>query len=91
VIGNDVWLGDGSTILSGVRIGDGAVVGARAVVVKHVPPYAIVAGNPARIVRYRFERTQIEALSALKWWDWPESKIRENMDALLGTDPNALI
>lgn len=69
-IGNDVWLGYGATILSGVTIGDGVVVGANAVVTKDVPPYAIVAGNPARIVKYRFEQKIIDKFLEMKWWDW---------------------
>ena len=69
-IGNDVWIGCGATILSGVTIGDGAVVGTHAIVTKDVPPYAIVAGNPARIVKYRFEQDVIDKFLEMKWWDW---------------------
>ncbi len=76
-IGNDVWLASGCTILSGVTIGDGAVVAARAVVARDVPPYAIVAGNPARIVRYRFDQEKREALLASAWWTWPEAEVRQ--------------
>lgn len=75
VIGHDVWVGSGAAILSGVSIGHGAVIGARAVVTRDVAPYAIVAGNPAREVRLRFASEQIEALLALAWWDWPDSRI----------------
>lgn len=70
VIGNDVWIGHGAFILPGVQIGDGAVIAAMSVVTKNVPPYALVAGSPARIVRYRFPQEQIEALLASKWWDF---------------------
>ena len=77
VIGNDVWLGDDSTIMSGVTIGDGAVVAARAVVTKDVPPYAIVGGNPARTIRKRFSDESIAMLLELKWWDWHVDKINE--------------
>lgn len=83
VIGNDVWVGNGATILSGVNVGDGAVIAARAVVVKDVPPYAIVAGNPARIVKYRFKKKIIKKLMNAKWWDWSEDMIRENILQLL--------
>jgi acetyltransferase-like isoleucine patch superfamily enzyme len=70
LIGNDVWIGHGAFILPGVHIGDGAVIAAMSVVTKNVPPYAVVAGSPARIVRYRFSQEQIEALQASKWWDF---------------------
>lgn len=76
-IGNDVLVMYNAMILSGVTIGDGAIVGAGAVVTKNVPPYAIVAGNPARIIKYRFSEEQIEALLKIRWWDWSDDKIRE--------------
>lgn len=75
VIGSDVWLGSGATILSGVTIGHGAVVAARAVVTRDVPPYAIVAGNPARIVRMRFADDIVAALLASAWWDLPDDAV----------------
>lgn len=75
VIGNDVWLCYGATILAGAKIGDGAVVGLGAVVTGEVPPYAIVAGNPARIIRFRFESKVIERLLAVRWWDWPHDAV----------------
>jgi acetyltransferase-like isoleucine patch superfamily enzyme len=83
-IGNDVWIGYGATILSGVTIGDGAIIGARAVVSRDVAPYEIVAGNPARHIRYRFEAQFIRDLLALRWWDWPIEKIREQAPWLMG-------
>ena len=83
VIGNDVWIGYGATILSGVTIGNGSVIGAGAVVASDVDPYSIVIGNPARIVRKRFEPETIEYLERLAWWDWDEETIRANAAALL--------
>jgi acetyltransferase-like isoleucine patch superfamily enzyme len=80
IIGNDVWVGMNSMILSGVLIGDGAVIGAGSVVTKYVPPYAIVAGNPAKIIRYRFIENQIEKLSKIQWWNWSLEKINANID-----------
>jgi len=78
VIENDVWIGAKSTIMSGVKIHNGAVVGANSVVTKDVPPYAIVGGNPAQILRYRFSFEQIQKLLEISWWNWNENKIREN-------------
>ena len=91
VIGNDVWLGLGSTVLSGVTIGDGAVVAAAAVVTSDVPPYAIVAGVPAQVVSQRFTDEQIAALSRIAWWDWPEAEVRTHVGALLSDDVDAFI
>ena len=79
VIGNDVWIGYEAVILSGVTIGDGAVIGARAVVTKDVPPYAIVGGVPARVIRSRFPEETVKALLRLKWWDWPAERIQEKL------------
>ena len=91
IIGNDVWIGYGATILSGVTIGDGAVVAAGSVVVKDVPPYAVVGGNPARVVKYRFSEGQIAALLEIRWWDWPIEKIRQAWPLLLNDDIDAFI
>ncbi|HST93718.1 MAG TPA: CatB-related O-acetyltransferase [Microvirga sp.] len=74
-IGHDVWLGSGAIVLSGVTIGHGAVVAAHAVVTKDVPPYAIVGGNPAKVIRYRFDEATIAALLAAGWWELPAGKI----------------
>jgi acetyltransferase-like isoleucine patch superfamily enzyme len=82
IIGNDVWICDGAAILSGVRIGNGAVVGARSLVTKDVPPYAVVAGNPARVVRFRLSAEQISQLEQIAWWDWPVDRVREAIPLL---------
>ncbi|MFA5013924.1 MAG: CatB-related O-acetyltransferase [Actinomycetota bacterium] len=79
-IGNDVWMGRDVFILDGVTISDGAIVGARAVVAKDVPPYAVVVGNPARIVHYRYEPDQIEKLLKIKWWLWSNQEIRDRIE-----------
>ena len=81
-MGNDVWIGYEAVILAGVTIGDGAIVGACAVVTNDVPPYTIVGGVPAKPIRKRFSDETIAALLALKWWDWPAEKITENIDAI---------
>jgi acetyltransferase-like isoleucine patch superfamily enzyme len=80
VIGNDVWIGANATILSGVTIGDGAVVAAGSVVTEAVPPYAIVGGVPARVIKYRFGEKTIERLLSVKWWDWEPEQIERSVD-----------
>jgi lipopolysaccharide transport system ATP-binding protein len=82
IIGNDVWIGYNALILPGVKIGDGAVIGANSVVTKNVDDYGIVAGNPARHIKYRFTQKQIESLKKIKWWDWPIEKIKANLDLI---------
>lgn len=76
IIGNDVWIGAKSTIMSGVNIGNGAVIGSNSTITKDVPPYAIVVGNPGKIVKYRFNEKQIESLLKISWWDWTEDRIK---------------
>ena len=82
-VGNDVWIGTGAIILGGVSIGDGAIIAAGAVVVKDIPPYAIVGGVPARIIRYRFKEDDIKCLLDLKWWDKEDSWIREHINEFI--------
>jgi chloramphenicol O-acetyltransferase type B len=91
IIGNDVWIGHGAVILSGVTIGDGAVIGARAVVAKDVPPYGIAAGNPARVVRMRFDDTTIERLLNIQWWSWEDARIERYLPLLLNQDIAAFL
>ncbi len=82
-IGNDVWVGRGAIIRSGVTIGDGAVIGAGSVVVADIPDYAIAGGNPAKVIKYRFNPDVIEKLLLLKWWDWPWKVLREYIPELM--------
>ena len=90
IIGNDVWIGFEALIMSGITIGDGAVIGARAVVTKDVPPYAIVAGNPAKVVKKRFSDDVIEKLLAMQWWNWEQAKIEHHLDILCSGDVGRL-
>lgn len=90
VIGNDVWIGYGATIMPGVTIGDGAIIATKSVVTKEVAPYAIVGGNPAKEIRKRFSEDKIEALLELAWWDWPIEQITDKVQALTGMDLDAL-
>jgi acetyltransferase-like isoleucine patch superfamily enzyme len=90
-VGNDVWIAWDTTIMSGVTIGDGAVIAARSTVTKDVPPYAIVGGNPASVLRYRFDPHQIEALLAIRWWDWSDDRIAASVPQLCSGDVDAFI
>lgn len=90
VIGNDVWIGYEAVILAGVTVGDGAVIGARAVVTKDVPPYTIVGGVPAKPIRKRFSEDVIQTLLGLRWWDMPAEKISERIHAIQKGDIEAL-
>ncbi|MEN9337876.1 MAG: hypothetical protein RIQ41_190 [Candidatus Parcubacteria bacterium] len=90
-IGNDVWIGYGATILGEVRIGDGAIIGAGALVVDDVPPYAVVGGVPAKAFKYRFKEHQIEKLLSMRWWDWDVKTIEERKDDIYSRDIDAFI
>ena len=90
-IGHDVWLGSGCMILSGVTVGHGAVVAARAVVTRDVPPYAVVAGNPARIVRHRFDEATVAALLDAAWWDLPHAEVSRLVPLLSSGDVAGLV
>lgn len=86
VIGNDVWIGLNAIIMPGVKIGDGAVIGAGSVVTKNVEDYEIVGGNPAKHIRYRFKKEEIIELKRITWWDWPIEKIVENKELIESPD-----
>lgn len=90
VVGNDVWIGSEAIVMPGVKIGDGAVIGTRAVVTRDVAPYTIVAGNPAREIRQRFSKRHIALLLDLRWWEWPEDCLRSAMPILTSGDIDAL-
>lgn len=91
VIGNDVWIGYGAMVVSGVTVGDGACIGAGAVVSRDVPPYAVVVGNPARVVRMRFDEQSIARLLQIRWWEWPIDRIRAFESLLCADDIGAFI
>lgn len=90
VVGNDVWLGYDSLIMPGVKIGDGAIIAAKSVVTKDIGPYEIHGGNPARLVKTRFDDNTIKRLLALAWWDWPADKITKNLEFIVRGDITAL-
>jgi virginiamycin A acetyltransferase len=90
VIGNDVWIGYEAVVMPGVTVGDGAIIAAKSVVVGDVPPYAIVGGNPAKLIRQRFGDEVVEALLAIAWWDWDIGKITRNLDKIVAADIEAL-
>ena len=91
IIGNDVWIGYEAVILSGVTIGDGAIIGTRAVVTKDVAPYTIVGGVPAKPIRQRYDPETIAQLLTLKWWDWPPEKIARHLNAIQSGDIASLL
>jgi virginiamycin A acetyltransferase len=89
-IGNDVWIGREAVIMPGVTVGDGAIIGTRAQVAKDVPPYAVVVGNPGRVVRMRFAPDVVAELLAIAWWNWDSERIARNLAAIGGADIDAL-
>ena len=82
VIGSDVWIGRNVTIIAGVKIGNGAIIGAGSIVIRDVPDYAVVVGVPGRVIRYRYENNVIEKLNRISWWDWTDDILRERFDDL---------
>ncbi|HZX30291.1 MAG TPA: Vat family streptogramin A O-acetyltransferase [Rhodocyclaceae bacterium] len=90
VIGNDVWIGYDSLVMPGVKVGNGAIISSRSVVVSDVPAYAVVGGNPARPIRQRFPAEMVAELEAIAWWDWPVEKISKNLPAIVSADIAAL-
>jgi len=90
-IAHDVWIGSEAMIMAGVSIGSGAVVASRAVVTKDVEPYTIVGGNPAKVIKKRFDNATIDKLLALKWWDWTEEKVKSAMPSLCSGDVDGLL
>ncbi|MDY3013611.1 MAG: Vat family streptogramin A O-acetyltransferase [Evtepia sp.] len=91
IVGNDVWMGQNVTVLPGVHIGDGAIIGANSVVASDVPPYAIAAGNPCRVIRPRFDPEVTRCLQELRWWDWDPERIFRNLEALCSGDLTKLL
>lgn len=87
IIGNDVWIASGAIIQSGVKIGNGAVIAGRAVVTKDVPDYAIIGGNPAKLIKMRFSESEIAHLLELNWWDWDDTKIADNLLKIMSSNP----
>lgn len=91
IIGNDVWIADNTTIMSGITIGDGAVIANNSHIVKDVEPYSIVGGNPAKLIKYRFTKEQINKLLQIKWWDWEDDKINSVIPLLCNDDIDKFI
>ena len=85
IIGNDAWLGYDALIMSGVKIGDGAIIGARSIVTRDVPPYAVVGGTPAKHIKMRFEQSIIDKLQKIRWWDWPCDKIKKCLPLIMNS------
>lgn len=89
-IGNDVWIGYEALVMPGVKIGNGAVIASKSVVTADVPAYSVVGGNPAKVIKYRFEESIIETLESVAWWNWSAEKITANLEAIVGADIHAL-
>lgn len=89
-IGNDVWIGYNALIMPGVKIGNGAIISSRSVVTSDVPAYAVVGGNPAKVIKKRFNDETIAKLEKIAWWDWPVEKITQNLKAIMSSDIDAL-
>lgn len=89
-IGNDVWIGYEATIMPGVKIDSGAIIATKSVVTADVPAYSVVGGNPAKVIKYRFDKSTINELLAIAWWDWSAEKITSNLEAIVGCDLIAL-
>ena len=90
VVGNDVWIGYESLIMPGIRIGNAAIVSSRSVVVSDVPAYAIVGGNPARLIRQRFDDETVDVLESIAWWAWPIEKLTEHLELIVSEDVEGL-
>ena len=90
-IGDDVWIGSEAMIMGGVSIGSGAIIAARAVIVKDVPPYAVVGGNPAEVIKYRFDEVEIKKLLKLKWWNWSEEEVKSAMPLICSNNIEGLL
>lgn len=90
VIGNEVWIGSEAMIMPGVTVGDGAIIASRAVVTKNVEPYSIVGSNPAKLIRYRFSKAEIEQLLEMQWWFWTEAQVKDAMPLLCSSKINEL-
>jgi acetyltransferase-like isoleucine patch superfamily enzyme len=90
-IGNDVWVGRGATIMSGVTVGNGAAIGAYSVVTKDIPDYAIMGGNPAKLLRMRFPPPIVERLQEIRWWDWPNERVRRAVPYLQSANVNEFL
>ena len=90
VIGYDVWIGYDAVVMPGVKVGNGAIISSRAVVASDVPAYAIVGGNPARLIRQRFDAATVARLEQLAWWDWPVERITRHLELIVAADVDAL-